>query len=78
MKARQKTRTMAKPSCLTFKGTPSLILVRHSVAKPVNNQGLISTPAHSEATEKEQVAINLEAERKRALARAYSNMIPPR
>jgi len=83
MKAQQKTSqanagTIAKHSRLTFNGIGGLIKFRHHVAKPVNLQASFSTHAVSGVRVEEQRTFELEAERRRAMGRAYSNMMPPR
>jgi len=83
MKAQQKT-TQAKIGIaskhyrLTLEGISSLIKFRNHVAKPVNLQGSFSTLSAGPSRVEEQLSYNLEAERRRANARAYSNMMPPR
>jgi len=83
MKAQQKTRqsktgTIAKHSRLTFEGMGNLITFRHHIAKPVNLQGSFSAQALSSVRIEEQRAFEIEAERRKAISRAYSNMMPPR
>ena len=83
MKAQPKTRqaktgTIAKHSHITFEGIGSLIKFRHHIAKPVNLQGSFSTHNVGSLRVEEQRAFELEAERRRAMTRAYSNMMPPR
>jgi hypothetical protein len=83
MKAQQRTRlsktgTVGKHGRLTFEGIGSLIKFRHHVSKPVNLQGSFSTLSAGPSRVEEQLSYNLEAERRRANARAYSNMMPPR
>jgi hypothetical protein len=78
-KTRQaRTGTIAKHSRLTFEGIGSLIEFRHHAAKPVNMQGSFSTQATSGARVEEQLAFELDTERRRMMGRTYSNMIPPR
>ena len=83
MKAQQKTMQAkigitAKHYRLTFEGIGGLIKLRSHVAKPVNLQGSFSTLCVGPSRVEEQLSYNLEAERRRAMARAYSNMMPPR
>ncbi len=78
MKAQQKTGTLAKHNRLTFDGLDNLIKFTHHAAKPVNMPASFSTHANSVLRVEEKLAHELEAERKRAMTRAYSNMIPLR
>ena len=83
MKAQQKTRqaktgTIAKHSRFTFEGIGNLITFRHHIAKPVNLQGSFSTHTVGSVRVEEQRAFEIEAERRKAISRAYSNMMPPR
>jgi len=83
MKAQQKTRqiktgTMTKHGRLTIEEIGNLLGFRHHAAKPANPQGSLSTLAVGGMGVEDQLAIQLEAERRRTVGREYINMIPPR
>lgn len=73
-----KTNTIAKHSRLTFEGIGGLIKFRHHTTKSVYPVGVLSARAVEGGGFEEKLAFDLEAERRRVMGRAYSNMIPPR
>jgi len=73
-----KNRNNRKHSRFTFEGIGNLITFRHHIAKPVNLQGSFSTHTVGNVRVEEQRAFEIEAERRKAMSRTYSNMMPPR
>jgi len=78
-KTRQaRTGIVHKHGHITFDAIGNLIKFRHHIANPANLQGAFSRHAVDGVRPEEKEAFNLEAERRRAMGRTYSNMIPPR
>ena len=83
MKAQQKIRqvktgTITKHGRLTFEGIGNLLGFRHHAAKPANPQGSLSTLVVGGIRAENQLALQLEAERRRTMGREYISMIQPR